>query len=113
MTTVGYGDEHPKSGLGYFIGSLCAIAGMLATAMPIPVIANSFHLYYTYSKIHHELIAQKRKAASGDCANAGNCANVPQSALPNSMTSLTNVNTENKWQRNWLRGPRIPKQTEI
>lgn len=48
MTTVGYGDEHPTSALGYLIGGLCAIAGMLATAMPIPVIANSFNLYYTY-----------------------------------------------------------------
>ena len=115
MTTVGYGDEHPTSGLGYFIGSLCAIAGMLATAMPIPVIANSFHLYYTYSKIHHELVAQKRKAAAEAKTTSanGNCLKSPQSALRNSMTSLTNVNKENKWRSDWIRGKRIPKQTEI
>ena len=55
MTTVGYGDTFPKSAMGYLVGSLCAVAGMLATAMPIPVIANSFHLYYTYARIRRKL----------------------------------------------------------
>lgn len=71
MTTVGYGDEHPTSGLGYVIGSLCAIAGMLATAMPIPVIANSFHLYYSYSKLSRNL-DMKTQCKQTHCNGARN-----------------------------------------
>ena len=55
MTTVGYGDRHPTSAMGYLVGSGCAITGMLATGLPIPVIANSFHLYNTYARVKDTL----------------------------------------------------------
>ena len=50
MTTVGYGDKHPKSGWGYLVGGMCALSGMLSTGLPIPVIASNFTMYYTYAK---------------------------------------------------------------
>jgi voltage-gated potassium channel Kch len=46
MTTVGYGDYFPKSGAGYFVGTLCAVTGILILALPIPVITNNFNTYY-------------------------------------------------------------------
>ena len=60
MTTVGYGDIIPKTGLGYLVGSLCALTGMLITGLPIPVIANSFHLYCTYAKLKDKLELQRQ-----------------------------------------------------
>lgn len=51
MTTLGYGDVVPRSGLGYVIGSLCAISGVLVIALPVPIIVNSFTLYYTHAQV--------------------------------------------------------------
>lgn len=46
MTTVGYGDYYPTSVVGYFIGSACALTGLLILAMPIAIIATNFSTYY-------------------------------------------------------------------
>ena len=48
MTTVGYGDMYPQSPAGYFIGSCCAVAGLLMIAFTVPIIVSNFVLYYTH-----------------------------------------------------------------
>ena len=46
MTTVGYGDVYPTGIAGKIIGSMCVLSGLLAIALPVPVIVTNFNNIY-------------------------------------------------------------------
>ena len=50
MTTVGFGDMVPKTYLGMFVGAMCAMAGVLVVALPVPVIVSNFAMYYSHTQ---------------------------------------------------------------
>ncbi|XP_061749548.1 potassium voltage-gated channel subfamily A member 3-like [Nerophis ophidion] len=58
MTTVGYGDMHPVTVGGKVVGSLCAIAGVLTIALPVPVIVSNFNYFYHRETDADELTRQ-------------------------------------------------------
>ena len=62
MTTVGYGDIHPVSIGGYFVGTVCAITGLVVVAMPVPIIVQNFGRYY-YAVQTCERLQQQQKTS--------------------------------------------------
>ncbi|KAL4226558.1 Potassium voltage-gated channel subfamily A member 2 [Mactra antiquata] len=46
MTTVGYGDVYPVGEFGKMIGAMCVLSGLLAIALPVPVIVTNFNNIY-------------------------------------------------------------------
>ena len=61
MTTVGYGDMAPKTYLGMFVGALCALAGVLTIALPVPVIVSNFALFYSHTQARSKLPKKRRR----------------------------------------------------
>ena len=51
MTTVGYGDMTPVTIPGRIVGTLCAMSGILATGLAIPVIASNFDKFYSDAQL--------------------------------------------------------------
>ncbi|MEE6492136.1 hypothetical protein FKM82_016485 [Ascaphus truei] len=75
MTTLGYGDMYPQTWSGMLVGALCALAGVLTIAMPVPVIVNNFGMYYSLAMAKQKLPKKKKK-------------HVPRPTLPESPTTL-------------------------
>ncbi|XP_038833586.1 potassium voltage-gated channel subfamily C member 2-like [Salvelinus namaycush] len=75
MTTLGYGDMYPQTWSGMLVGALCALAGVLTIAMPVPVIVNNFGMYYSLAMAKQKL-PKKRKR------------HIPQVVLGGSPTCL-------------------------
>ncbi|XP_046647593.1 potassium voltage-gated channel protein Shaw-like [Daphnia pulicaria] len=60
MTTVGYGDMAPKTYVGMFVGALCALAGVLTIALPVPVIVSNFSMFYSHTQARSKLPKKRR-----------------------------------------------------
>jgi hypothetical protein len=65
MTTLGYGDMYPRTALGYIVGAMCAVCGLLMLSLPVPVIVNNFTLYYSHAQAKLKLPQKKKNVLVG------------------------------------------------
>ena len=61
ITTLGYGDIVPVTPIGYVIGGLCSLTGLVFLAMPLPVIVNNFATFYAHAKARQQLKKVSKK----------------------------------------------------
>ncbi|KAI6233607.1 BTB domain-containing protein [Aphelenchoides fujianensis] len=66
MTTVGFGDLVPHTILGRLVGSICALAGVLTIALPVPVIVSNFQLFYSHTQARSKMPKKRRVVLSAD-----------------------------------------------
>ncbi|KAF7668727.1 hypothetical protein LDENG_00289710 [Lucifuga dentata] len=84
MTTVGYGDMCPITLAGKVVGTLCAIAGVLTIALPVPVIVSNFNYFY-----HRETEAEDKTPLADAAEQAAKGNPVPKQG---SNTSINKAN---------------------
>lgn len=65
MTTLGYGDMYPRTALGYLVGAMCALCGVLMLALPVPVVVSNFTLYYSHVQARLKLPKKPRRVLVG------------------------------------------------
>ena len=56
----------PKTYLGMFIGAMCAMAGVLVVALPVPVIVSNFAMYYSHTQARANLPKKRRRVVNVD-----------------------------------------------
>ncbi|CAF0808910.1 unnamed protein product [Adineta steineri] len=82
MTTVGYGDMRPVGIFGKIVGSMCAIAGVLTIALPVPVIVSNFNYFY-----HRDIDSEEQKDIKYTSATGNS--NPPGGDINNELFALT------------------------
>ena len=64
MTTLGYGDKVPVTGVGKMIGVACALCGVVIIALPISVVGNNFYFLFTQARTRKKKPSKETIAAA-------------------------------------------------
>uniref|UniRef100_A0A914HE13 BTB domain-containing protein n=1 Tax=Globodera rostochiensis TaxID=31243 RepID=A0A914HE13_GLORO len=91
MTTIGYGDMTPHTWAGRLIGSICALAGVLTIALPVPVIVSNFARYYSHTQARSKMPRRRRGVLSMDQINKQQ----PPGGHPHRRFLLSNCHNSN------------------
>ncbi|XP_055354900.1 potassium voltage-gated channel protein Shaw-like isoform X2 [Paramacrobiotus metropolitanus] len=98
MTTIGYGDMTPKTYIGMCIGALCALAGSLALAIPVPIMVNNFTRFYSHADARAKLPKKRRRVHPVEAPRPKGGALKPGAGQP--------ANSDNFSLQGSLKGPR-------
>ncbi|XP_057656849.1 potassium voltage-gated channel protein Shaw [Diorhabda carinulata] len=117
MTTVGYGDMVPKTYIGMFVGALCALAGVLTIALPVPVIVSNFAMYYSHTQARAKLPKKRRRVLPVEPTRGPRLPGQPGvpvttgSIGPTAKEKNPSLNTANNPMENKLGAP-LPKMDQ-
>ncbi len=91
----------PKTVFGRLVGSMCAIAGVLTIALPVPIIVSHFQFFYQSSKVVKKLNKDTLKASyfQHENDNANSCDHENQSEVNNSMNDRVSEKSLNENNR--------------
>lgn len=64
ITTVGYGDLIPVTGLGKFVGCICAVLGVLIFSLPVMAFATNFNAYLKCEPVRVQVMDRKASSRS-------------------------------------------------
>ncbi len=71
----------PRTYAGMLVGALCALAGVLTIALPVPVIVSNFTMFYSHTQAREKLPRQRRRVC-----------NVPSE--PNDSLNITTIGAQ-------------------
>ncbi|OTF75348.1 hypothetical protein BLA29_013128, partial [Euroglyphus maynei] len=54
----------PQTYAGMLVGALCALAGVLTIALPVPVIVSNFTMFYSHTQAREKLPRQRRRVVN-------------------------------------------------
>jgi potassium voltage-gated channel Shaw-related subfamily C member 1 len=61
LTTIGYGDLSPQTGLGRLFGGICVIFGVLMIGLPMTIVVEVFSQLYRHLNCRSKLPKQRRR----------------------------------------------------
>jgi len=109
MTTVGYGDIAPTTGLGKFVGTMCAVSGVLVLSLPIPIIAGNFEDFHRMQQTKTKAEKAKKKLteakASEEAERVAFCKAELRRQGGNSTPQLPSSGRSKTWQSGHHCGP--------